>query len=88
VEKLLRELSGRLEEHYYSVAFTEKLKDYILESSFSEEFGARPLKRFIQDKIETFLAERIVKEELSTESKYVLDVDKDGHLVLTKPLAN
>ncbi|MBQ7250127.1 MAG: AAA family ATPase [Bacilli bacterium] len=88
VEKLLRELSGRLEEHYYSVAFTEKLKDYILESSFSEEFGARPLKRFIQDKIETFLAERIVKEELSTESKYVLDVDKDDHLVLTKPLAN
>ncbi len=85
VEKLLRELSERLEEQYYSVSFTEKLKDYILDSSFSEEFGARPLKRFIQDKIETFLAERIVREELSTETKYVLDVDADNNFVLSKP---
>ena len=84
VEKLLHELSERLEEHYYSVAFTEKLKDYILESSFSEEFGARPLKRFIQDKIETFLAERIVKEEISTETKYLLDVDEAHDFVLSK----
>ena len=85
VEKLLRELSERLEEQYFSVAFTEKLKDYILDSSFSEEFGARPLKRFIQDKIETFLAEKIVKEEISTETKYVLDIDADKHFVLSKP---
>ena len=84
VDKLLNELSTRLEERYYSVAFSEKLKDYILDSSFSEEFGARPLKRFIQDKIETFLAEKIVKEELSTESKYILDVDGDGKLLLSK----
>ena len=84
VEKLLRELSDRLEEQYFSVAFTEKLKDYILDSSFSEEFGARPLKRFIQDKIETFLAEKIVKEELSTETKYLLDIDEGHNFVLTK----
>ena len=84
VDKLLNELSTRLEERYYSVAFSEKLKDYILDSSFSEEFGARPLKRFIQDKIETFLAEKIVKEELSTESKYILDVDGEGKLLLRK----
>ena len=84
VEKLLRELSERLEERYYSVSFSEQLKDYILDSSFSEEFGARPLKRFIQDKVETFLAEKIVKEELSTESKYVLGLDGDKNLLLSK----
>lgn len=84
VDKLLRELSARLEERYYSVTWTSKLKDYILDSSFNELYGARPVKRFIQDKIETFLAEKIIREELSTESKYVLDVDDDGTLKLSK----
>ena len=84
VDKLLRELSARLEERYYSVTWTSKLKDYILDSSFNELYGARPVKRFIQDKIETFLAEKIIREELSTESKYVLDVNDDGTLKLSK----
>ena len=74
VEKMLRELSGRLEEHYYSVSFTDRVKEYVIDSSFNEEFGARPIKRFIQDKIETFLAEKVIRGELSTEKKYVLDV--------------
>ena len=84
VDKLLRELSTRLEERYYSVTWTNNLKDYILDSSFNELYGARPVKRFIQDKIETYLAEKIIKEELSTESKYVLDVDSNGVLHLSK----
>ena len=74
VEKMLRELSQRLEEQYYSVAFTDRVKEYVIDSSFNEEFGARPIKRFIQDKIETFLAEKVIRGELSTEKKYVLDV--------------
>ena len=77
VDKMLRELSKRLEEQYISVAFTTKLKDWVIERAFNELFGARPIKRFIQDKIETFLAEKIIRGELSTESKYSLDVYGD-----------
>ncbi|MBE6127527.1 MAG: AAA family ATPase [Erysipelotrichaceae bacterium] len=77
VDKMLRELSKRLEEQYISVTFTTKLKDWVVERAFNELFGARPIKRFIQDKIETFLAEKIIRGELSTESKYSLDVYGD-----------
>ncbi len=77
VDKMLRELSKRLEEQYISVNFTNELKDYVINSAFNEQFGARPIKRFIQDKIETFLAEKIIRGELSTESKYSLTVYGD-----------
>ena len=78
VEKMLRELTARLEEQYLSVTFTSSLRDFIIDSAFNEEFGARPIKRFIQDKVETFLADKIIRGELSTEAKYTLTVENDA----------
>ena len=77
VEKMLGELSARLESQYYSVSFTKELKEHILDSAFDEEFGARPLKRFIQDSVETYLATKILRGELSTKKKYVLSWGND-----------
>ena len=77
VEKMLGELSIRLESQYYSVSFTKELKEHILDSAFDEEFGARPLKRFIQDSVETYLATKILRGELSTKKKYVLSWDNN-----------
>ena len=73
VDKMLRELSKRLSESYYDVTFSDNLKDYILDSSYSETFGARPIKRFIQNTVETYLANKIIKGELSINVKYKLD---------------
>ena len=83
VDKLLRELSKRVEEQYFNIVFSDRVRDYVIESAFSEEFGARPLKRFIQDKIETFLADKIIRGEISTETKYVVDV-MDGNISINK----
>ena len=82
VKKMLGELSARLEERYYSVSFAPGVIDYVLEESYSPEYGARPIKRFIQDKIETFLAEKIIRGEISTKAKYVLEVGLGGALTL------
>ena len=82
VKKMLGELSARLEERYYSVSFAPEVIDYVLEESYSPEYGARPIKRFIQDKIETFLAEKIIRGEISTKAKYVLEVGLGGALAL------
>ena len=70
VRKLLNELSKRLEQQYFSIEFDESVVDAVLEKAYSEIFGARPLKHFIQDEIETLLAEAIIRGELDTESKY------------------
>ncbi len=85
VKKMLGELRRRLEGRYYEVDFDESLVDYILDSAYTPKYGARPLKRFISDKIETFLATKIVEGSLSTEKAYCLSYDgKDGLLLKAK----
>ena len=83
VKKMLAELQNRLKEQYVSVSFSQKVEDYVLDRAYSQEFGARPLKRFIQDKIETYLASQIVAGTLDTEAKYILDMNGD-ELILSK----
>lgn len=75
--KMLNELKGRLENEYYYVDFDASLDKYVVESSFSKEFGARPLKRFIQHNIETYLAKDIINETIKPNIKYSLRYDFD-----------
>jgi ATP-dependent Clp protease ATP-binding subunit ClpB len=83
VEKMLADLEKRLEEQYYSFEFSKKVKQWILDSAYTPDFGARPLKRFIQDQVETLIAEKIIKGEIDTEHKYLLDLDSKGQLIVT-----
>ena len=83
VSKMLRELSKRLEEMYYSVEFSDVLKHWVLEQAYSPTYGARPIKRFIQDKVETAIANAIIKGEIDTKLKYIVD-EKDGNIVFER----
>ena len=74
VSKMLNELSDRLKEQYLFVSFSEAAKEKVLQEAYTPEFGARPLKRYIQDNIETMLAKQIVEGNLSAKILYVLDV--------------
>lgn len=82
VDKLLNILNERLKENYFSFEFSEKLKKYILDSAFSYEFGARPLKRFISNEVETIIAEEIIQGKIDTKHKYL--VDYDNKIVITQ----
>ncbi len=73
VTKLLSELEKRLMDNKIHIEFTNDLKDYICSSAYSFEFGARPIKRFIQKNIETVVAKAIIKEEIKPNDKIVMD---------------
>ncbi len=73
VDKMLGELMRRLEEQYISVVFTSNVKQYIIDTAYSFEYGARPIKRFIQREIETLLARAIIAGEIDTTRQYVVD---------------
>ncbi len=75
VSKMLSELGKRLEGQYYSVGFTDRLRQHIIDAAYSPEYGARPLKRFIQDEVETELATAIIEGRLSTKRSYLVDYD-------------
>ena len=81
VVKMLNLLKKRLAESYYEIDFSDKVIDYIIDSSYSPTFGARPIKRFIQNKIETMLAMKIISQEIDINKKYLLDY-QNNELVL------
>ena len=73
VEKMLNNLNERLKESYYSFEFSNALKSWILDSAYSPTYGARPIKRFIQNKVETIIANKIISQEVDTNHKYLVD---------------
>ena len=81
VDKMLNNLNDRLKESYYSFEFSEALKKWILDSSYSPTFGARPIKRFIQNKVETVIANKIISQEVDTTHKYLVDYENDQVVV-------
>ncbi|MDD4211837.1 MAG: AAA family ATPase [Bacilli bacterium] len=81
VAKDLQILRSRLEHEGYSVDFSDRLKNYVLESSFSFEYGARPLKRFIQKHIETEIAKAILRGQIETNFEYLMTWEQnDFHI--------
>ncbi len=78
---ILADLNRRLANQYLSVTLTDAAKAYVLAGGYDPQYGARPLKRFVQQEVETLLAKRIVQGDLAPHT--VLTVDcVDGTLVV------
>ena len=81
VDKLLNLLQKRLREQYYEIKFTDNLKKYIIDKSFTFEYGARPIKRFIQREIETYIAKEIISGKINTEKVFTVDIRNDEIII-------
>ena len=74
----LRNIFKRVEEMGYTLALTEKAKDFIAEKGWDDQFGARPLKRAIQKYVEDALAEELIMNPMGTGSKIEIDLDEES----------
>ena len=79
VDKMLKNLSDHLESQNIFIAFAPVLKAHILQEGYSREYGARPIKRFIQKNIETSIAEAILRNEIKPGSKYTMELTANGY---------
>ena len=61
---MLRQLSDRLHEQNYELTLDQEVKAYLLEHGYSEQFGARAMRREIQDTIEAAVADKIIADGL------------------------
>lgn len=77
VDLLMQRLLGRLAERKIRVSLTDKAKRFVAESAYDPVYGARPLKRYLQQRLETPLARRIIAGELRDGQQ--VTVDTDGH---------
>ena len=58
-------LSKRLADRSLNVEVSDEAKQFIIDSSYDPLFGARPMKRFIQDEVETLIARTMLENDLS-----------------------
>jgi ATP-dependent Clp protease ATP-binding subunit ClpC len=79
IDKLKKRLQGMK----YDFEFDQSIVDMISEVGYDETYGARPLKRAIQDKIEDYLSEEILKGELKEGLEYLVKY-KDDKVVVDK----
>ncbi len=82
VEIQLNALSEQLAEKEMDVSFTPKTVAWIAELSFDPQFGARPIKRFVQKEVINLLSKKIIAGEISKSDKIEVDVDS-GQLVFS-----
>ncbi len=73
VELLIKSLKNRLKEKELYLEITKPAVEYIIENGYDPTYGARPLKRFIQSKVETLVAKFILKSNLKPNSVLVVD---------------
>ncbi len=74
LDKIIHETEDRLKDLNIKLNLTKNAQDYIIENSYEEAYGARPIKRFVTHNIETLLAEKLIKDELPKNSTITIDV--------------
>ena len=78
IELLLADLSHRMAEKQIKVVLTDSAKDYVVDSAYDPIYGARPLKRFLQAKVETLLARRLIAEDVAPDTTLTVDLGENG----------
>ena len=81
LDLLIKDLEKRLENKHITLELTQNAKDYLIDNGYDQVYGARPLKRFVTKKLETLIAESILKQAILPSSKVVIDC-KDNNLVI------
>ena len=77
VDLMLKDLFKRLAERELSVEVTDEVKDHLAKNGYSEAYGARPLRRLIQRKIEDMLAEEILSGKYAPGDTIVIKLVDD-----------
>ena len=81
VELLLDDLRQRLADKQVGLTVTDAARDYIIDQGYDPIYGARPLKRFIQSRVETLIAKELIRGDRPAGSTITVDL-KDGQLAL------
>jgi ATP-dependent Clp protease ATP-binding subunit ClpC len=80
----LKKLVSRLEEMNYKISYDNTLVEYLAKIGFDELYGARPLKRAIQDKVEDLLSEEVLTGKLVEGKNYTIKVTDENVVVQKK----
>ena len=78
VQLLMKDISVRMDELGFSVEMTDAAADYLAEIGYDPNYGARPLRRLLQRRVENELSKRLLKGEYKTGDHVVVSYDAEG----------
>ena len=83
LDKIINDINKRLIDKKLTITLTDNAKKYIIDNSYDEKYGARPIKRFVSRNIETLVAKAIINEEIKFGDHIIIDTQND-HLYIKK----
>ncbi|MGI6110627.1 MAG: AAA family ATPase, partial [Eubacteriaceae bacterium] len=81
VDLLMKQLQERLSEQRIEVKLSPQAKDAIVDNGYDANYGARPLKRYLQQNVETMISMALIKGDISEDEQFIIDY-KDGKYVM------
>ena len=78
LDKRIKDIEKRLSDKRVRINLTESAKDFIINESYDESFGARPIKRYVSRNLETLISKAIINDEIKFNSTITVDVNNDG----------
>ena len=81
LDKLINDLQNRLSNINIKLNFSDKVKKFIIDSSYDVRFGARPLKRFLSKNVETLIATAIIQNKIKPNVEVNFDVENDKIII-------
>ena len=81
IDLQIEKLNKRLEDKQITITLTDAAKAFIVDQAYDPQFGARPLRRYVQHTVETMLSKRILRGDITLGQNVTVDVH-DGELTL------
>ena len=82
LDLLIKDLENRMADKHITLELTESAKQYMIDNGYSSSYGARTLKRFVQKKLETLIARKIIMQEILPNSHIVIDYNEENNLYI------
>ncbi|MGB9745043.1 MAG: ATP-dependent chaperone ClpB [Desulfurella sp.] len=77
VRLLLEKTQNKLAQRGFKISFSDNLLEKVAKEGFDQIYGARPLRRFIQNNIENLIAKKILTGEITKDNSYLVDISGD-----------
>ncbi len=88
IDLQIEEIKSRLEDRQISIELTDDAKDLILNRAYSIQYGARPVKRFLQKYLETEIGRMIIRGDLKDKDNIIVSSDEQSNLKISLDAKN
>ena len=84
LNKIISEIEKRLSDLNVKITLSEDARKYLIDNGYDEFYGARPLKRLVNNKLETLIAKKLINNEIKSGANIIVNYDKEKDMLIIK----